>query len=120
MCIMLNWYMQNQKIGIDIEEISRFSKKDFFNHKSFYKKIFTEKEIKYCLSKSDPYLHFTGKFCAKEATIKAMEKPIDLHEIEILNIQNKPSIILPKPYQGMVSISHTKNYAVAIVALIDS
>ena len=33
---------------------------------------FTEAEIAYCLAQPDPRASFTGRWCAKEATIKAL------------------------------------------------
>ena len=65
--------MTLQSIGTDIEEVSRFRNKKYSENKSFYKKIFTDDEIDYCLGKIDPYPHFTARFCAKEATIKALK-----------------------------------------------
>ena len=47
--------MTFQSIGTDIEEVSRFRNKKFYENKSFYKKIFTDDEIDYCLGKIDPY-----------------------------------------------------------------
>ena len=54
-------------IVVDIESISRFRMMPFVKHKNFYKRIFTEREIMYCLSKMNPYQHFAVRFCAKEA-----------------------------------------------------
>ena len=108
------------EIGIDIEEISRFTKIQYKNKKSFYKRIFTEDEIKYCLSKSNPYPHFAVRFCAKEAAIKALNiKKIKVHDIEIKMIKNKPTILLPNDRKGKVSLSHSINYAIAIVMIYD-
>ena len=105
-------------IGIDIEEISRFSSKQYDMNKLFYQKIFTTQEIDYCLKKNNPYPHFTARFCAKEATIKALknEKYL-LKNIEIKLNNNKPILILPKLISSSVSLSHTGNYAIAFVIL---
>jgi len=105
-------------IGVDIEEVTRFSNKKYEKNKLFYEKIFTKQEIKYCLSKIDPYPHFTARFCAKEAAIKALNnKKIKLTEIEIKIENEKPTLQLPKKISGMVSISHTEKYALAVVIL---
>ena len=105
-------------IGIDIEEVSKFSSKKYENQKSFYNKIFTKQEIDYCLKKNNPYPHFTARFCAKEAAVKALKnKKINLLDIEII-IKNKgPLIKLPNGKRGVVSLSHTETYAIAIVML---
>lgn len=103
-------------IGVDIEETKRFSCNTYDNRKTFYKKIFTENEIIYCLSKVNPHLHFAVRFCAKEAAIKAMNnKKISFQDIEIKIIEGKPKIILPLGMKGDVSMSHTKNIAIATV-----
>jgi len=101
-------------IGIDIEEISRFRKLKFNQNKHFYEKIFVEKEIKYCLSKQNPYPHFAARFCAKEAFIKAIKAPIDYKDIEIKFEKNTPFIACNnKKY--FLSLSHDKHKAIAFV-----
>ena len=47
--------LENIGIGVDIVEINRFQEKPFEKNENFYKKIFSESEIKYCLQKK--------KFC---------------------------------------------------------
>jgi len=61
-------------VGIDIEEISRFLSINYSKRKSFYQKIFTRKEIDYCLTFSNPYPHFTTRFCAKENKFEILEE----------------------------------------------
>ena len=105
-------------MGVDIEETKRCSTNTYNNHKTFYKKIFTENEIRYCLSKVNPHLHFAVRFCAKEAAIKAIDdRKISLQDIEIKIEKNKPKIILPLGLKGNVSMSHTKNIAIATVII---
>jgi holo-[acyl-carrier protein] synthase len=103
-------------IGIDIEEVERFSNMPYEQKKSFYEKIFSCDEIKYCLSKADPYPHFTVRFCAKEATIKALDtKKLNLSEIEVEIKGSKPILKLPFPHTASISLSHTKKFATAFV-----
>jgi len=110
--------MSFQSIGTDIEEVSKFRNKKYSENISFYKKIFTDDEINYCLEKVDPYPHFTARFCAKEATIKALEnEKYLLNEIEIKLKNNKPILVLPQSISSMISLSHTENYAIAFVML---
>ena len=105
-------------IGIDIESISNFSQKKFENNISFYKKIFTNAEIEYCLNRSDPYQHFTAHFCAKEAAIKALvREKIKLTEIEVKIDKKRSSLIIPNEKNVLVSMSYTKKYATAIVMI---
>ena len=104
-------------LGTDIEECSRFDGKD----ELFLNRVFTKNEIEYCKSFKNYSERFAGKFCAKEACIKALnDKSISLKNIEILNDENgKPSIFIKENrYQNyifMVSVSHTNNYATAAV-----
>lgn len=103
-------------IGIDIEEVDRFANMPYEQKKSFYEKIFSHEEIKYCMSKSNPYPHFTARFCAKEATIKALDnKKLNMLEIKIEMKKSKPVLKLPFFHNASVSLSHTKKFATAIV-----
>ena len=105
-------------LGVDIEEVERFFKNKYEYRKTFYEKIFTQNEIKYCISKANPHLHFAVRFCAKEAAVKAMDKQkISLLDVEIKMEENKPEIILPFGMKGLVSMSHTKNMAIATVLI---
>lgn len=102
-------------IGVDIEDISRFENLPFDKNKTFYEKIFTQKEINYCLKKANPYQHFAVRFCAKEAFIKAINQKVnDYKSIEITIIKNKPSIKW-KDLKVFLSLSHDKNKSIAFV-----
>ena len=105
-------------VGVDIENISEF-KKNIKNTK-FIKEIFTKKEIKYCIKKKEPWISFAGKFCSKEAVIKAFGKKIAIKEIEILNdLNNKPLIYIKRKKFDNIncSIAHTNKTAIAFVVL---
>lgn len=107
-----------QSIGIDIEEVSRFSDNKFETTKSFYEKIFTKNEIEYCIKKSNPYMHFTARFCAKEATVKALKNmSINYQNIEIKIFDGAPILHINGTPHGIVSLSHTDKYAVACVII---
>ncbi|MFA5880359.1 MAG: GNAT family N-acetyltransferase [Candidatus Margulisiibacteriota bacterium] len=102
------------RIGIDIEDISRFKDLNFASNKGFYNKIFTENEIKYCLGKSNPSKHFAVRYCAKESFIKAVDEKINYKDIEILIENNKPKIEV-KGFSSTLSLTHDKDKAVAVV-----
>ena len=107
-------------LGIDIEDISRFENMPFDKNINFYKKLFSEKEIDYCLKKSNPYRHFTARFCAKEAFTKASTKSIkNFKDIEIIVENSKPRIITSheKEKQIHISLSHSQEKAIAIVII---
>lgn len=113
-------------VGNDIIEISRI-RKAFKRHKErFYKKLFTNKEISYCLAYVDPIPSMAGRFAAKESIAKALGVGFGVHlswlDIEILNDESGR----PLPYFSVkintrfsspkidLSISHSKTFAIAV------
>ena len=76
------------QIGVDIEDSNRFE----YRSQSLLDKIFTKPEQEYCLKQAKPSQHFAGKFCANEATIKALTaygiKGVYLTDIEIYHDDN--------------------------------
>ena len=107
-------------IGVDIVSIERIrniltsSKRD-----RFLSRIFSSKEIKDALSKSDEAQFFAGRFAAKEAFKKASStnnliSSNTFKSIEIYNHKSgKPSVKV-KNFQNIdLSISHERNYAIA-------
>lgn len=110
----------NMAVGVDIEDIERFKGKS----EKFYKRIFTDLEIKYCLKYSEPESHFAVRFCAKEAVVKALTalniKGVSYNEIEVYHDENMcPNIkILKDLKQNLVfdlSLSHDRTKAIAFV-----
>jgi len=105
--------------GIDIVDINRFKSLSYDENKKFYEKIFTYSEIEYCLKFEDPYSHFAAKFALKEAVIKSIDFKENLINIETSHIDSKPHVELigenNQNYIFEASISHEKDYAVAIV-----
>ena len=111
--------LENFGIGIDIVDINRFKETPYKEKITFYEKIFDKKEIEYCLQFKDPYPHFAGKFAVKEAVIKSIPDKIPFLDIKTSNSKHGPivSIVgnLVKKYSFLVSISHEKEYAIAVV-----
>ncbi len=102
-------------IGVDIEDINRFKKLKYSQNKKFYEKIFTEKEIEYCLSKKNPHQHFAARFCAKEAFMKALNRKVrDYKSIEIKSREGRPFINW-RNKKYLLSLSHDKDMAIAFV-----
>jgi phosphopantetheine--protein transferase-like protein len=97
-------------IGIDIVDISRFKDKS----DSFFNKIFSLREIEEA-EKGDFYQKLAGKWAAKEAAYKAGLKYAN-KDIEIININKKPHVYINRRKKNyLISISHEKTYAVAVV-----
>ena len=115
--------MSNQKvpfgIGTDIVDVDRFKSKPLNKNLNFYKKIFSNSEIKYCQKFRSPYEHFAGKFAIKESVIKAIPEKISFIDISTTHYKSKPKIMLKNElkdkYTFLVSVSHEKNYAISFV-----
>ncbi|PIU41517.1 MAG: holo-[acyl-carrier-protein] synthase [Candidatus Omnitrophica bacterium CG07_land_8_20_14_0_80_42_15] len=112
--------------GIDIVEVKRVKYAIDKWGNGFLKKVFTDEEIKYAKKRRFIFEHLAARFALKEAVLKAFgyDKLSDWKNIEISNAKSgKPEIKLhgnlnklkrvKKISEIMVSMSHTKNYAVA-------
>lgn len=108
-------------IGIDIIDVKRIEKMVKNRKKESLKKVFSDKEIKYCEKyKEKKYLHYAGRFALKESFIKAAKRIFPLKDIEIKNINNIPKIFgkgrikeFLKDKEVYSSISHIEDYAIA-------
>jgi holo-[acyl-carrier protein] synthase len=84
-------------IGADVVEVERI-KNAIENHPRFVKKIYTEKEIKYCESKSiNRFQSYASRFAGKEAVAKSLRQGLGkflfFNEIEILANENGYPVI---------------------------
>jgi holo-[acyl-carrier protein] synthase len=104
-------------VGIDIINVSRFRNMPFEKKVSFYKKIFHDNEINYCLKFKDPYTHFAGKFAIKESVIKSINIKENFLKIITDHNNKKPTVSISgkKDYKFSASITHEKDYAIGIV-----
>lgn len=105
-------------VGVDIEKIGRF--KESLQDTHFLNLIFSQRELEYCLKKKEPYISLAGKFCAKEAVIKASAKKLGMKSIEIINDRSgKPKVFIEgrENHSIKCGISHTEDYAVAFVVI---
>jgi holo-[acyl-carrier protein] synthase len=59
-------------VGIDLVEIARFKAAMGRHGERFLVKIFTDRERKYCEGKWNRLAHYTARFAAKEAVLKAL------------------------------------------------
>lgn len=109
---------QNITVGIDIISVKRFHNFDFKGN--FAKKIFTDKELAICKKKSYPEQSLAGRFAAKEAVKKTIQKTIGYNRIEIRSDKNGQPLVkyleeeIDKNYHTILSISHTEDLAQAI------
>lgn len=106
----------NMGIGIDIVEIKRISLED-----RFIDLVLSDREKELLYKRVNKKEFLAGRFAAKEAFLKANHKglgDIRLKDIEVLNFENgQPYIVFNNIEYLEVSISHEKEYAVAVVNL---
>ena len=113
--------MNDFSVGVDIEDIERFVKLDIEKNESFFNRLFTQKEMEYCLSKSNPYPHLAVRFAGKEAVIKLISgfgEKVNPGEIEILNDANGVPVVNINNerfnnIKVIISLSHCKDKAIA-------
>lgn len=116
--------------GTDIIEISRIRESIERSGEKFTNMLFTQNEIDYCESKKNAkYYHYAGRFAAKEAIFKAVSSllnnkfDISWHNAEVINDENgNPqvkflNIHFNKIKNIDISISHCKEYAIAMVVV---
>ncbi len=60
-------------LGVDSVEVDRIRKASKRWGKAFLRRLFTDREIKYCFSHANPYPSLAARFAAKEALIKALD-----------------------------------------------
>ena len=79
-------------VGIDIIEVERV-RKLAEKHPRFLERIFTSREIKYCMQKRNKYQHLAARFAAKEAFFKAIGRRINWRDVELFNLPSgKPQL----------------------------
>ena len=109
-------------IGIDLVDINRIKKIYKKYKKNFLNKILTENEIAIIETISNEKRKIeklAGIFALKEAVIKCLNKKSSFKEICIYyDKSGKPNCKI-KNNQIILSLSHEKNYAVAIAIIFD-
>ncbi|HIU64563.1 MAG TPA: holo-ACP synthase [Candidatus Avacidaminococcus intestinavium] len=117
-------------VGCDLVEVARVQKAA--SNKAFLQKVYTPREIEYCLQRgSHVWESFAARFAAKEAVAKALGSGFRkgaLTEIEVINdnvgqpkLQLNGAFLVFAESLGCknyhISLSHTKDYAMAQVIL---
>ncbi len=102
-------------IGVDIVQVSRI--KDSYDRfgDRFLKKILSEKEIEKAKDRKEMFTFIAGRFAAREAYVKATgDKSVEFSKLVVENTEDgKPYFADKEKIQ--LSISHEKDYAVAVV-----
>lgn len=109
-------------IGVDIESLDRFRKHTLED--GFVRKCFSEDEIRDMMQSSNAAQTIAGRFCAKEAIIKAFGscgKKVFFHDITILKNECGAPVPTVKEFEDWmtkISISHNADSVVAISLII--
>lgn len=106
-------------VGVDIIEIPRIRESIRKFGWNFLRRVFTQAELDFCLSRREPVPGLAGRFAAKEAFRKAHGSPLRWKDVEISREAGRPPRILFKGqnHSAAVSISHSRNYAIATVVI---
>lgn len=113
-------------IGVDIIEIERV-KKAVERTPRFLDRIFTNREVDYCMKKANPYPSLAARFAAKEALRKlhpAFIIGVRFHDLEVLPGEDgRPQVYLHGEaerrcrIEGIgeisISLSHSREQAIA-------
>ncbi|MEM2141977.1 MAG: holo-ACP synthase [Candidatus Thorarchaeota archaeon] len=107
-------------VGTDVVEVSRFRRLP--SGPQFFRRVFTDRELSYCLSHPDPAPHMAATFAGKEAVWKAIRGAVPIREIEILHDEKgAPYVQLARDTGLVVSVSlaHSSRDAVAVAIASD-
>jgi holo-[acyl-carrier protein] synthase len=120
-------------IGVDTVAMGKFENVLVNSQNGFIENVFTPSERKYCASSAYPCQSFAGHFAAKEALVKAIpslrNRGLGLRDIEVThNDLGAPEFVLNDSLKEnmetisassiLLSISHTHETAVAMVAVV--
>jgi holo-[acyl-carrier protein] synthase len=120
--------------GIDIVECLRIAQMIERHGELFITRVYTDAEIEYCTARKAATQHYSGRWAAKEAVLKALgtgwRRGISWRDIEIRNDRNgAPTVNLRAGARDVmekagirrlhVSISHCRSFAVAHVVAED-
>jgi holo-[acyl-carrier protein] synthase len=120
-------------IGMDIVEIDRVRSLMESKRERAVRRLFTEVEAAYALSRGDPFRHMAARIAAKEAAFKALAgtpgaRAIGWRDMEVRNeADGRPQLFLYGHAQAraeeigaariLLTISHTRLTAGAVVLL---
>ena len=110
--------------GVDLVEVPRFRKSVKRWGGRMLSRLFTAGELAYCRGYKDPHEHLAVRFAAKEAVVKAIGAPkglaLEWKDLEIIRASSgQPGVRFTgsmsrwKKLKVHLSLSHTKEYAVA-------
>jgi holo-[acyl-carrier protein] synthase len=120
-------------IGTDITECLRIAQMIERHGELFVDRVYTPEETRYCRNRKAATQHFTGRWAAKEAVLKALgtgwRQGITWHDVEVCTQPSgKPVIVLRGGAKEAarqlgitrvhISISHCRSHAVAFAVAV--
>ncbi|MBN2473770.1 MAG: holo-ACP synthase [Pirellulales bacterium] len=115
-------------IGTDITECLRIARMIERHGELFINRVYTPEEIRYCRNRAQATQHFTGRWAAKEAVLKALgtgwRRGITWRDVEVRNeASGRPVVAVRGGAKDvveqlgitklLVSISHCRTHATA-------
>ena len=115
-------------VGVDLADVARIRKALEVYPERFVKRVLTESEAAYCLSRPDPAPHIAARFAAKEAVIKCLGEGVALTEICVERaMSGAPSVSLTgkaaEKAAGrtiLISLTHLPDIACAFAVLVEA
>ncbi len=115
-------------IGVDNIEVTRIEKTIKNYGERFLNRIYTKKEIEYCIKKPHAAEHFAARFAAKEAFGKALGTGVfykfSWKDVEVTrHSSGKPEIKYTGYFKDklkgniFLSLTHTSKEAIAVVVI---
>lgn len=90
--------MEVKGLGVDLVEVGRLRRAVERWKERFLRRIFTQAELDYCLTRRDPIPHLAARFAAKEACLKALGTGLRLgvswRELEVLRERGQPPTLV--------------------------
>jgi phosphopantetheinyl transferase (holo-ACP synthase) len=113
------------QVGVDVQDIESLPAADDYWVHEFYVGMFAKSEIAYAVTQSEPRIHLTGCWCAKEALRKcdANFQSIDFRLTAVAHESSGRPYLVRQMASGPVrlphalSLSHTREVATAVVVL---
>lgn len=115
-------------IGTDITECLRIARMIERHGELFVTRVYTPEEIRYCQNRAQSTQHFTGRWAAKEAILKALgtgwRRGISWRDVEVRNEPGGKPVVAVRGgardvveqlgiAEILISISHCRSHATA-------
>jgi holo-[acyl-carrier protein] synthase len=120
-------------LGMDATEIPRIAASVERYGPRFLQRVFTERELAYCMKRRNPAPHLAGRFAAKEAGMKAIGTGhafgVLWRDLEVVRVGGPPQLQFHGAAashfarlgatKALLTITHTDTLALAHVILVD-